>query len=103
MLMVESIRAFSGSENPLPSDKGPYHASMCTVLYPAPWANCHKVGLPSASCHLFGKSDCRIPNRNIILDMTEQLPPEIATPKLTKWLVDLRKGVVLWLASFNER
>src|SRR5262245_65980523 len=98
--MFESTRARSANEIPLPT---PPQASICTVLYPALCANSQSVGLFSPSRQPFGKSDCRIPKRNIVLAINEQLPPELATPKLIKWLVALRKGVVLRVGSFNVR
>src|SRR5215211_8985894 len=78
-VIFESISAFSADESWLW-----FHASMCTVLYPAKRANCQTVGRFSPDRQLFGKSDCRIPKRNIVLEMCEQLPLEIATPKFTK-------------------
>src|SRR6478752_5417240 len=99
-LMIESTRVLSANEIPFP---GPRRASMCTVLYLALCANSQKVGLFSPSRQPFGKSDCRIPKRNMSLEIDEQLPPETATPKLIKWVVALRKGVVLRVGSFNVR
>src|SRR6516162_4742701 len=98
--MIESTRVLSANEIPSPR---PRRASICTVLYPALCANSQKVGLFSPSRQPFGRSDCRIPKRNIALEINEQLPPELATPKLIRWLVALRKGVVLRVGSFNVR